>query len=127
MYRVKQVIYIFLATILPCVFMNSTAIAYGGYINTVNFGIHLGYPGYGYYDPFFYPPFHHYPPIVIPVAPPVVVPSAPPVYVQQQEEIVTHQPQASDWYYCRNPDGYYPYVKQCPDGWLRVDPQPASQ
>ena len=28
------------------------------------------------------------------------------------------------WYYCRGPEGYYPYVKQCPGGWLKVVPAP---
>jgi len=27
------------------------------------------------------------------------------------------------WYYCQNPAGYYPYVQQCPTGWLQVVPQ----
>ena len=31
------------------------------------------------------------------------------------------------WYYCRKPEGYYPYVKQCPDGWMKVVPTPPSQ
>ena len=31
------------------------------------------------------------------------------------------------WYYCRNPEGYYPYVKQCPDGWMKVVPSPPQQ
>jgi hypothetical protein len=26
------------------------------------------------------------------------------------------------WYYCENPAGYYPYVKQCASGWQRVVP-----
>lgn len=30
------------------------------------------------------------------------------------------------WYYCANPEGYYPYVKQCPGGWQRVIPTPPS-
>lgn len=28
------------------------------------------------------------------------------------------------WYACRNPAGYYPYVKTCPTGWERVAPTP---
>jgi hypothetical protein len=28
------------------------------------------------------------------------------------------------WYYCQDPEGYYPYVKQCPDGWMKVVPSP---
>ncbi len=29
------------------------------------------------------------------------------------------------WHYCRNPEGYYPYVKLCPAGWEMVAPHPA--
>jgi hypothetical protein len=49
-------------------------------------------------------------------APPVVVQGEPPVYVQQG------QPPAY-WYYCPNPAGYYPYITECPAGWLTVVPQ----
>lgn len=61
------------------------------------------------------PPYPYY------AAPPVVVPEAPPVYIQQE-------PPAQEpyyWYYCPNPAGYYPNVKECPSGWLTVVP-PAS-
>lgn len=51
-------------------------------------------------------------------APPVVVPEAPPVYIQQ--EPAPQQP--SYWYYCPSPAGYYPYIKECPSGWLTVVP-----
>jgi hypothetical protein len=76
---------------------------YGGY----------GYGGYGY-------PAAPYPPVV-------AVPAAPPVYIQQ--EVAQAQPQAQAtnyWHYCRNPEGYYPYVKNCPEGWIQVAPQPAQ-
>lgn len=33
-------------------------------------------------------------------------------------------PTAGYWYFCQNPEGYYPYVKQCPDGWMKVVPSP---
>jgi len=79
---------------------------YGGY----------GWGGYGY--PFYYPPYYYYPPTVI-------VPTTPPVYIQQQVQPV--QPQTAYWYYCQNPDGYYPYVRNCPGGWLQVAPQPPGQ
>jgi len=49
-------------------------------------------------------------------APPVVIQQQPPVYVQpeQQEE--------NYWYYCQNPQGYYPYIKSCEGGWMKVVP-----
>jgi len=30
---------------------------------------------------------------------------------------------SSYWYYCENPKGYYPYVKDCPYGWMKVVPE----
>ena len=44
-------------------------------------------------------------------------------YVQpdlQQSEVPAY------WYFCRKPEGYYPYVKQCPEGWMKVVPTPPS-
>ena len=37
------------------------------------------------------------------------------------------QKPANYWYYCRNPEGYYPYVKQCTAGWIPVPPEPSDQ
>jgi len=28
------------------------------------------------------------------------------------------------WAYCQSPEGYYPYVQDCPGGWIRVPPTP---
>jgi len=42
-----------------------------------------------------------------------------PVYAQPET-----QPQ-DYWYYCQNPQGYYPYVRQCPSGWQTVVPPPS--
>jgi hypothetical protein len=65
-----------------------------------------------------------------PVGPPAVViqPPPPPVYVEQPSS--TPAPQAQPpmqpgmWYYCRQPAGYYPSVKECPGGWQAVPPKP---
>lgn len=38
----------------------------------------------------------------------------PPVYIQQ--------PQQQYWYFCGSVNGYYPYVKVCPEGWQEVIP-----
>jgi len=93
----------------------------GGFIGPGFYGGGFGgpgfYGGYGFGNPFFYPPpYYAYPPVV-------VAPATPPVYVQQ-ESAVPVQPQTNYWYYCRNPDGYYPYIRECPNGWLQVVPQP---
>lgn len=77
-------------------------------------------PGLG---PWWGPPYYgpYYPPYV---APPVVIQQQPPVYVQPAP-----QPAEDNyWYFCTNPEGYYPYVKQCPNGWMKVvPPSPAAQ
>ena len=39
----------------------------------------------------------------------------------------TVQPQSDYWYYCRESEGYYPYVKDCPSDWVQVAPQPPPQ
>lgn len=54
-------------------------------------------------------PFGYYP------RPPVVV-RQPQVFVQPTQENTDY------WYYCENPKGYYPYVKNCPYGWMKVVP-----
>lgn len=53
---------------------------------------------------------------------PVVVQQAPTDYIQQGSA----PPQQTYWYYCQNAGAYYPYVKDCPGGWMQVVPQPAS-
>lgn len=95
---------------------------YGGY----GFG-RYGFGGYGYgYPSYYFPPAYAYPPTVI-------VPATPPVYIEQQaqqqpaQSAQPTQPRANYWYYCKDPDGYYPYVRECPGGWLQVAPQPPGQ
>ena len=58
---------------------------------------------------------------------PVIVSPPPPVYVQPAPQISNALPPApSYWYYCADPQGYYPYVQQCPGGWQPVAPTPQS-
>ncbi|MGO9014383.1 MAG: hypothetical protein ACLQF0_05335 [Dissulfurispiraceae bacterium] len=82
-------------------------------------GVWIG-PGWGWdpwlWGPPYYPYYGGYNPYY--AAPPVVVQQQPQQYVQpapQQEE-------QSYWYFCGNPQGYYPYVKKCPGGWMKVAP-----
>ena len=93
---------------------------------------YYGYPAYGY--PAFgygygYPPYGYYGPATTVIT----TPAAAPVYIEQSSAAnnVGAYPSgpASDgyWYYCSNPDGYYPYVKQCANGWQKVPPQPGNR
>jgi len=79
------------------------------------------WPGYGWYPSYpYYPYYSYYPyyPYYAP-APPVMVQQQPPVYA---EPAPSH---SNYWYFCENPKGYYPYVKSCPGGWMKVVPQTA--
>ena len=78
-----------------------------------NFGVPLWYPSYSYYPA----PAYYYP------APVVVQPSSPPVYVERSD-VVPEGP--GTWFFCRESNTYYPYVKQCPGGWQRVPAQPSQ-
>jgi hypothetical protein len=73
-----------------------------------------GYPYYGYPYPYTYPYPYGYPAN----SPPVMGESSPQTYIQQEA------PAQQYWYYCQNPQGYYPYVRECPGGWQQVAPQP---
>jgi hypothetical protein len=76
------------------------------------------YPGWGWPYPSAYPYYYSYPysyPYPYYSPPPVVRQEAP-VYSEPQQE------QPYYWYYCENPQGYYPYVKSCPGGWMKVVP-----
>jgi hypothetical protein len=78
-------------------------------------GAPLFWPGY-YPGPYYYP--YYYPPVV-------AVPSAPSQYIERGEGQAAPQQQSGYWYHCSNPEGYYPYVKECPGGWEQVTPQPS--
>jgi hypothetical protein len=90
----------------------------GGYYSGIGLGLGLGY-GLGYYGGSYYSPYYAYPPAV------VTVPVAPPVYIQQAPQVIQQNP-SGFWYYCDNPQGYYPYIKQCPSGWQQVEPTPPA-
>lgn len=116
---------IYLAVTLLAILASNSVLAHGhshlsiglGYYGYGGYGFGgYGFGSYGYGYPYYYPPAYVYPQTVI-------IPTAPSVYIQQQQA----QPQTNYWYYCRNPDGYYPYVKNCPEGWLQVAPQPLGQ
>jgi len=83
------------------------------------FGVWIGGPVWGPWYPPYYP--YYYPP-----APVVVTPPSPPVYIDNGSATAAPPNSNSNyWYFCRNPQGYYPYVKECPgSGWERVPPQP---
>lgn len=114
----KPVNLLLLSALLSAAGTSGTAFA-GHFHYDARLRVYVGPPvGWAWHYPspaYYYPYPYYYPPVV-------VAPSAPPVYIQQQQEPEAAQPQAQPdyWYYCNNPDGYYPYIKQCPGGWQKV-------
>lgn len=110
----------------------------GGYHGGYYGGYHGGWGGRGWYghgwgggiyvDPFWIAgayPYYAYPGAVDYEAYPAyqaypAAPAAPPVYVQQNGTTGAQ----GDWFYCQNPAGYYPYVRNCSQAWQRVPAQP---
>ena len=84
----------------------------------LHLGFHFGLP-LAWHSPWYYypPPVHYYP------APVVVQPASPPVYVERSDVVPEG---TASWYFCRESNAYYPYVKQCPGGWQRVPAQPTN-
>ena len=68
--------------------------------------------------PYWYPPYYPYDPYD-PYAPVPVV-AEPQTYIEQSGA-------PAYWYYCEAAKAYYPYVRECPGGWLTVLPQAAPE
>ena len=90
----------------------------GHFVPRFRTSVFIGAPLFAsfYYYPYYYPPPYYYYPA------PVVAPA--PDYIEQYPDQTT--PQSSYWYYCTSSHSYYPYVKDCPEGWQQVAPQPPS-
>jgi hypothetical protein len=84
----------------------------------------IGVPAYGYYGPPPYPygppPYYYAQPAPVYVAPPVtyVVPAPAPA--------APGPAPTGTWYYCDNPQGYYPYVPNCNSAWRPVQQTPGQ-
>lgn len=97
-----------------------------GYRSRTSVGIYLGGPIYA--DPFWGPPrWGYYSPWYYDSPPrTVIIEREPTVYIQQPAPAPAPQAQAPAaptlWYYCPSPAGYYPYVPQCQQQWVPVDP-----
>jgi hypothetical protein len=83
----------------------------------------IGVPGPAYYGP---PPYAYGPPAYYYAPPPPVYVVPPPTtYVIPAPAPVVQGPApAAMWYYCDNPQGYYPSVPNCSSPWRPVQPTP---
>jgi hypothetical protein len=85
----------------------------------------LGWWGLAY--PYYDNPYYGYPYYPYNDGTPVIVEQpATKLYMQPapQQTFPSQLEEPIYWYYCQNPQGYYPYVKQCPKGWMKVVPSP---
>jgi hypothetical protein len=73
--------------------------------------------------PFVWPYWHYPPPYYY--SPRVVVPAETVIYVEKGDaEAAPGEDPSQYWYFCRDSNTYFPYVKECPTPWQRVVPQP---
>ncbi len=79
-------------------------------------GIWVGPGWWGPPYPYYYPYYPYY------SEPPTVIERQAPAYVQPNRQ----QDDQDYWYFCAKPKGYYPYIKECPGGWLKVIPSAPS-
>ena len=91
----------------------SVGFAFGGWYPYSYWPGYYAYPAYPAYYPAYYPYAY----------PAAVGYSSPPVYIERDREVAAGD--SPYWYYCRDSDTYYPYVKQCSGSWERVPAQPA--
>jgi len=81
-------------------------------------------PGPYWYPPYYYPPAYYPPPAPYPT--PLV--TEPQSFIQQAPfEGTPAAESVSYWYYCEGAKAYYPYVRECPGGWLEVVPPVAPE
>lgn len=108
--KIQKILIVLLALLMAG--MATSASAHGP---RVRFGVQIGAPIWGpVWGPVWAPPPYYYPPQVV-----VVPPPQPQVYIEQSPAATQ-----SYWYFCKSAKGYYPYVKECPEGWQKVLPQP---
>ena len=84
------------------------------------FGAYPFWPAYGYSWPYASYGSYYGPNIVL-------APTRPPVYIEQGSAPSIQALEPGRWEFCANPEGYYPYVKECAAGWQTLDPQPQGQ
>lgn len=93
---------------------------YNGYRRGPSVGFYFGSPIYPrpYYANPYQPYYPYYPPAI------VTIPVNPPIYIERSPPQPAQPLSPGFWYYCSDPEGYYPYVQECPNGWRQVDPIP---
>ena len=97
------------------------ALAHGHHGGHASLGLYFGVP---LGAPYYYPPTYYYPPAYYYPAPVVVSPPAPTYYIEREPAAPAP---GGYWYYCRDPQGYYPQIQHCPMPWQQVPAQPSTR
>lgn len=90
-----------------------------------------GWPYYAYYP--YYPSYPYYPYYYSDYSYYTYNPNDPyyPYYSVYPGQMTVQQSSRPAepyyWYYCEGAQAYYPYVQQCPNGWMKVVPTPPSE
>jgi hypothetical protein len=96
----------------------------GGYWHEGWYGPRFGWwwvvPSGGSY--YYREPVYPYPDYYRPYTPSTVV-----IEREAPPPPVTGAPPAQYWYYCKNPEGYYPYVSECRGEWRQVPVTPQDK
>ncbi|MCX7176286.1 MAG: hypothetical protein NT159_20640 [Proteobacteria bacterium] len=103
----------------PFGFLLGSAILYSAVQpRTVYYEPQVTYVPYGpvtsYVQPYYVEPAYASPPVT----------SMPPPPQNGTQLSALGVPGSQWWYFCKNPNGYYPYVRECPSGWEKVSPTP---
>jgi hypothetical protein len=118
----KKITLIFLAAmVVAMAFSSPSEAGHGGHGGYHGHGGHVGvgiYVGPGWYSWPWAPYYSYYPYYPYAASPPVVIREPAQEYVQP----LPGRDDPDYWYYCPDSKGYYPYVKKCPKGWLKVVP-----
>ena len=107
----KRIIYLFIFIIVLLLVGVLPVYAHGGGFVRGSIWIGPVWPWWGWGAPA-YPYYYAEPPVMQQEAP---------IYEQQ----APIEEQQSYWYFCPESKAYYPYVKQCPGGWMKVVPTPS--
>ncbi|HWR91636.1 MAG TPA: hypothetical protein VN300_04385 [Desulfobacterales bacterium] len=114
MKRAISAFIVLLALLLAIPWMSYAGHGYHGHGHHGGTRVFIG-GSYWFGPPPFWGPRYYYGGPVYYAPPPVIVqPST--GYIERGQE------EAEYWYYCENPQGYYPYIRSCPGGWMKVVP-----
>lgn len=102
-------VFVLIAMTVP-IYVYAHGGGHGGFRGSIWIG-----PGWWWGGPWYPYPYYS--------SPPAVIERQAPIYY---EDLTPQEDQPYYWYFCQESRTYYPYVKQCPGGWMKVVPSPQT-